>query len=98
LQPFQKYQSIATIPKINEQIVDNIDTPNTQIYDRTLSWLGAGTSMKSGGLKVVLWTQFIRLNIYIYIEDYPRNIVNRRNRVSEQNFKSRVDLDIFLKK
>ena len=98
MQQFQKYQSIATIPKINEQIVDNIDTPNTQIYDRTLSWLGAGTSMKSGGLKVVLWTQFIRLNIYIYIEDYPRNIVNRRNRVSEQNFKSRVDLDIFLKK
>ena len=66
LQQFQKYQSIATIPKINEQIVDNIDTPNTQIYDRTLSWLGAGTSMKSGGLKVVLWTQFIRLKIYIY--------------------------------
>jgi hypothetical protein len=26
----------------------NIDTPNTQIHDNSLSWLGTGTSIKSG--------------------------------------------------
>ena len=35
-----------------------IDNPNTQIHDRSLSWLGKGISMKkSGGVKLVLWTQ-----------------------------------------
>ena len=32
----------------------NIYTPNTQIHDRLLSWLGTGTSIeKSGGVKIV---------------------------------------------
>ena len=34
---------------------DKIDTSNTQIHDRSLSWLGTGTSVKSGGVKLVLW-------------------------------------------
>jgi hypothetical protein len=38
-----------------------IDTPNTQIYGRSLSWLGTGTSVKSGGVKLVLWTQKTRI-------------------------------------
>ena len=32
----------------------NIDTPNTQIQDRSPSWLGTGTSIKHGGVKLVL--------------------------------------------
>jgi hypothetical protein len=36
---------------------DKIDTPSTQIHDRSLSWLGTGTSIKSGGVKLVLLTQ-----------------------------------------
>ena len=37
--------------KINVKIVERgkIDTPNTQIHDRSLSCLGTGTSIKSGG-------------------------------------------------
>jgi hypothetical protein len=35
------------IPKSNIKIVGKgkIDTPNTQIYDHSLSWLGTGTSI-----------------------------------------------------
>jgi len=31
-----------------------INTLSTQINDRSLSWLGTGTSIKSGGVKAVL--------------------------------------------
>jgi hypothetical protein len=31
-----------------------IDTPNPHIHDRSLPWLGAATSVKSGGIKLVL--------------------------------------------
>ena len=34
-----------------------IDTPNTQIHDSSLSWVGTGTSIKSGGVRLVLWLQ-----------------------------------------
>ena len=45
-------------PISNIQIVrDKIDTPNTQICDRSLSWLGTSTSIKSGRVKLVLWAQ-----------------------------------------
>jgi hypothetical protein len=39
-----------------EKIVvrDKNDTFNTQIHDSSLSWLGTGTSVKSGGVKLVL--------------------------------------------
>jgi len=36
---------------------DNIDSPNRQIHDGTLSCLGTGTSMTIGGVKLVLWAQ-----------------------------------------
>jgi len=29
-----------------------IDTPNTPIHDRSLSWLGTGTSTKRGGVNL----------------------------------------------
>jgi len=43
--------TVGTIPKSNIKI----DTPNTQIYDHSLSCLGTGTLLKSGGVKLVLW-------------------------------------------
>ena len=44
----------VTVPISNRKIVDRgkIDTPNTQIHDRSLSWLGTGTSQeKVAGLQ-----------------------------------------------
>jgi hypothetical protein len=32
-----------------------IETPYTQVHDRTLSWLDIGTTIKSGGVKLVSW-------------------------------------------
>jgi len=39
---------VGTVPKFNRKIVERgtIDTPNAQIHDRSLSWLGIGTSIK----------------------------------------------------
>jgi hypothetical protein len=44
------YHTLGTVPKSNKNITesDKIDIRNTQIYDRSLSWLGTGTSIKSG--------------------------------------------------
>jgi hypothetical protein len=49
----------SRISKSNINIVerDKIDTPNTYIHDYSLSWLGTGTSIKSGRVKPVLWAQ-----------------------------------------
>ena len=49
----------GTAPSYNGEIAErgknyNI---NTEIHDRSLSWLGTGISIKSGGVKLVLWTQ-----------------------------------------
>ena len=33
-----------------------IDTHKTHIHDHSLSGLGTGTSIKGGGIKLVLWT------------------------------------------
>jgi hypothetical protein len=44
-----KYHTVGTVPKSNIKIVERgkIDTHNTKIYDRSLSVLGTGTSIKS---------------------------------------------------
>jgi len=46
-----KCRTIGTVPKSNRKPVERgkMDTPNTIIYDRPLSWFGKGTSTKSGG-------------------------------------------------
>jgi hypothetical protein len=44
----KKYHTVRTILKSNIKIVERGDTPNTQIYDRSLSCLNTCTSMKSG--------------------------------------------------
>jgi hypothetical protein len=40
----------------NRNIIERgkIDTPSTLIHDSSLSWLGEGTSIKGGGVKLVL--------------------------------------------
>jgi hypothetical protein len=35
-----------------------IDTTKTHVHDRSLSWLDTGTSITSGGVKLVLFKQF----------------------------------------
>ena len=52
----EKYHTVGTIPNLNIKIAErgNIDTPNTQIHDRPLSWLGTGTSITCDGVKLVL--------------------------------------------
>jgi len=47
---YKKYHTVGSIPKSNRKIVKGgkIDTPNTQIHDRSRSWLGIGTSIKLG--------------------------------------------------
>ena len=43
-------------PKIVE--ICKLDSSNTHLHDRPLSWHSTGTSMtKSDGIKLVLWTQ-----------------------------------------
>jgi hypothetical protein len=53
----QKYHTVRTVPKSNRKIVESgkIDTLN--IHDRSLYWLGTGTSIKSGGIKLISWDQ-----------------------------------------
>ena len=55
----QKYDIIGTYPESNREIIerDQIGTPNMQIHDRSFYWVSTGTSIKNGGVKLVLWTQ-----------------------------------------
>jgi hypothetical protein len=62
-----KYHTFGTIPKSNIKIVERgkIDTPNTQIHDCSLSWLGTGTSIKCGRVKLVLSAQISPLRFLV---------------------------------
>jgi len=44
----KKYHTVRTIQKSNLKIVERgkNETPNKQIHDYSLSWLGTGTSIK----------------------------------------------------
>jgi hypothetical protein len=48
----KKYHTVGTIPKSDIKIVERgkMDTPNTEMHNRSLSWLDTGTSIKNGGL------------------------------------------------
>ena len=50
-----------TGPNSNRKIIerDKVDNHNIQIHDRSISWLGTGTSINSGEVKLVLWAQLI---------------------------------------
>jgi hypothetical protein len=45
----KKKNTIGKVPKSNRKIIERgrIDTPNIQIHDRLLSWLGTGTSVNN---------------------------------------------------
>jgi hypothetical protein len=58
-------QSHNLIDLTNRRKRGNIDTPITDIHDRWLSWLGKGTSIKSGEVKLVLWAQI--QNMYLLL-------------------------------
>jgi hypothetical protein len=57
-----KYHNVVTIPNFNRTIAE-IEAKSTHlienIHDRSLSWLGTGTSITSGGIKLVLWSQIL---------------------------------------
>ena len=52
----KKIHTAGIVLKSYKKIVERgkIDIPNTHIHDRLLSWLGTGTSIKSGRIKLVL--------------------------------------------
>ena len=54
-----KYYTVGIVPKPNIKIVERrkTDTPKTQIHDRPLSWPDTGISIKSAGVKLVLFIQ-----------------------------------------
>ena len=58
----KKYHTVGTFPKFIRKIIerDLIDTPNTQSHDPSLSWLGTGTSITSGGIKLVSWDKICK--------------------------------------
>jgi hypothetical protein len=60
-----------SIEKTVERV--KIDTPNTQIQNCSFSWLGTGTSLKSGGanqfkLELIIHKQYSRLTNAMPIE------------------------------
>ena len=58
-------KKITRYRKIVERCTINTPPCNMRIHDRALSWIGIGTSIKSGGRKLVVWAQgrFISGNI-----------------------------------
>jgi hypothetical protein len=50
-----KYRTVGTVPNFNRKIVERgkmYTPPLPHIHDCSLSWLGIGTSIKSGGIYV----------------------------------------------
>jgi hypothetical protein len=56
-----RYAKNLTIPKSNRKIVETVAQwipwipPNMQIHDYSLFWLGTSHSIKSDGVKLVVW-------------------------------------------
>jgi hypothetical protein len=50
-----KIKNTGKVLKCNRKILEisKFDTPNTQIHNRSLSWLGTDTSVKSGKLQIL---------------------------------------------
>jgi hypothetical protein len=55
----RKHHTAGRVPKYNRKVVerDKIDTLTHNCMTLSLSCLGTGTSIKSGGVKLVLWAQ-----------------------------------------
>ena len=52
----RKYYIVRTVSKYNRKIVGrgDVHNPDTHIHYLSLSWLVTGTSVKGGGVKLVL--------------------------------------------
>jgi hypothetical protein len=50
-----------------------MNTPNIYIHDYSLSWLGTDTSMKSGRVNLVLWSQTSSLSKMMQQNLYRQN-------------------------
>jgi len=50
----KKYHTVRTVLQSSIKIVESgkIGTPSTQLHERSFSWLGTDTSIKSGGVKL----------------------------------------------
>jgi len=73
------FHIVGTIPKSNITMVERcqIDTPNTQIHDRSISRLVTGTSIKCCGVNLVLWAQICNLSEMIQsCKCFPHVIIN----------------------
>lgn len=70
----KKYHTHGTRQKSTGKILERgkIYTHKTQIHDRSRAWFGTGTSMKSGGVELVLWTDTFHL---ILAKSYMENIL-----------------------
>ena len=53
----KKKHIVGTVPKSYSKFVERGKNLNTNIHDNSLSWLGTGTSIKSGRVKLVLCAQ-----------------------------------------
>jgi hypothetical protein len=55
----KKYHIVDKLPKSNIKIIERgkTNTGNTQAQRRSLSLIDTGISIKSRGIKLVLWTQ-----------------------------------------
>jgi hypothetical protein len=86
----KKYHTVWTILKSNIKIVERgkVDTL-THTHTRPLTFsLGAGTSIKSGGVKLVLWVQF--LIVYFLLRS------NKNVDTESVNFQKHLKLDFWL--
>jgi hypothetical protein len=61
----KKYHTIGTTTQSNVQILKRgeIDTPYTQIHNCGFSLLSTGTSIKSCGVEMALWTETSPLSV-----------------------------------
>ena len=54
-----KYLIVRTVPNFNKKILEteakSISLAHIPVYINTLSWVGTGTLIKSGRVKLVLW-------------------------------------------
>ena len=56
-----------------------IDTPNTHVHNRTFSWLGTDTLIKSGGIKLIFYELKSPLtDILVEIQTYKTYYKSRR--------------------
>jgi hypothetical protein len=57
----KNHHIVGTVPKSKKEIGErgNFGTLNIQIHDRSHSWLGAGTSLKNGGVGLISWDKLL---------------------------------------